>query len=108
MAMNQQTRQAWITRHAERKELVRAALGKHAKLIVNKTGNMCCQTHAHEFLPNFIGPEAKKMNNALQLPEDAPWFYAEGHAPRHYHDNCSVTVAILPPLRMQLVTASAK
>ena len=31
------------------------------------------------------------MKTVLQLPEDAPWFYAEDHAPGHYHDNCSVT-----------------
>ena len=41
---------------AETKELVRTELGEHVKLIENKTGNMYGQTHAHEFLPNFIGP----------------------------------------------------
>ena len=61
------------------------------KLIHNKTGHMYGTTHAKEFLPNFIGPEASKLKTLLQLKDTDPYFYCEDHAPGHYHDNCSVT-----------------
>ena len=49
------------------------------------------ETHATEFLLKLICPEAKKMKTMLQLPEDAPYFYAEDYAPGHYNENCSAT-----------------
>ena len=48
-------------------------------------------THAKEFLPDFIGPESRKLKTMLQLRASDPYFYGEDHAPGHYHDNCSVT-----------------
>ena len=43
-------------------------------------------THANNFLPEYIASEAKQMKKILQLPDDAPYFYCEDHAPGHYHD----------------------
>ena len=48
-------------------------------------------THTHKFLPEYIASEAKQMKKILQLPDDAPYFYCEDHAPGHYHDGCTVT-----------------
>ena len=52
---------------------------------------MCCQ---HDFLPNFISPEAKKMNNALQLPKDAQWFYVEDSAPGHSQERKNFNINV--------------
>ena len=58
----------------ETEALIQSELQKHVKLIVNKTGNMYGTTHAREFLPNFIGPESRKLKRVLELPETAPYF----------------------------------
>ena len=47
----------------------------------NKTGNMYGATHAKEFLPQFIGPESRKLKTLLQLRPSDPNFYGEDHAP---------------------------
>ena len=76
---------------AETKALIEKELSDHVKLIHNKTGYMYGATHAKEFLPQFIGPESRKLKTLLQLRPSDPYFYGEDHAPGHYFDNCSVT-----------------